>query len=93
MLLSLFKKRIDDIPTEAFNIIIDDLIRAGWKTKSQYKGFDAWIDYGKVELTKSGSVLIFEWDNWTEGVVKGYGEIIDQIAKQYNLNPPSKVLF
>jgi hypothetical protein len=87
------KKRIDDIPTETFNLIIEELVSSGWKAQDKYKGHDAWIDYGKIQLTKDKVVLTFEWDNWTEGVIKGCAKTVSRIAKQYSLKSPQNVLF
>ena len=77
--------KISDIPTETFNRIIDDLRSQGWKKIEEYDGFDAWIDYGKVVLRKSGEHLVFEWDNWEEGRVEGADATIAEIARAYGL--------
>jgi hypothetical protein len=93
-MLGLFDKlRIDDVSTETFNLIIKDLVELDWNAQDKYKEFNAWIDYGKAVLTKDGVKLIFEWDNWTEGVIKGPKKVILKIVKDYDLKEPSFVLF
>jgi len=73
---------IKDIPTETFNDIIKTLLNDDWKKTYEYKGFDAWIDYGKVKLKKNGSKLVFEWDNWTEGSIEGQPAVLEAIADE-----------
>ena len=76
---------IKDIPTEQFNDIIKSLAEEGWSLVSEYSGFDAWIDYGRVKLRKGGHRLKFEWDNWTEGSIEGKPEVLGAIAAQHGL--------
>jgi hypothetical protein len=73
---------IKDIPTEKFNRLIKTLIDDGWKKTHEYVGFDAWIDYGRIDLRKKNRRLKFEWDNWTEGSVEGPREIVEIIGKE-----------
>jgi hypothetical protein len=63
--------RIEDIPTEIFNQVLEDFQKSGWRRVYEYDGFDAWMDYGKVVLQREGETLTFEWDNWFEGVIEG----------------------
>lgn len=76
---------IKDIPTKQFNQIIKALLAIGWKKTYEYRGFDAWIDYGKVILTNSHCKLIFEWDNWTEGSMEGPIKIVEKLATENKL--------
>jgi len=93
-MLSVFNNvRIDDIESDIFNSIIDGLIEQEWNAKNTYDEFNAWIDYGRIVLNKNGVKLIFEWDNWTEGVIKGPNEKVSEISKDYNLKKPTKMLF
>ena len=41
---------IKDIPAEDFNQLVERLLRQGWCKTSEYDGFDAWIDYGRISL-------------------------------------------
>ncbi len=76
---------IQDIPTEQFNNIIRQYQQFGWNKTYEYGGFDAWIDYGRVDLRKGFSKLRFEWDNWCEGEVQGPRRLIAAIAQQLGL--------
>jgi len=92
MFSALKKVRIDDVKTEVFNLIIDDLIKQGWCANNTYNEFNSWIDYGRVVLTKNSVKLVFEWDNWTEGVIKGPKDLVSKIGSEYELNKPEFVL-
>ena len=72
---------IKDIPTEQFNALIVRLQSRGWRKASEYAGFDAWIDYGRIHLKKGAKKLTLEWDNWTEGSIEGPREIVEAIAR------------
>lgn len=74
---------ITDIPTDEFRRLAKALTLEGWKVRSEYKGFDAWIDYGRIRLRKRFAKLSLEWDNWTEGSVEGPRKIIEQIANRH----------
>ena len=74
---------IIDIPTEEFNSLTEDFISNGWVKKSEYAGFDAWIDYGFMKLKKNSIVLKFEWDIYGEGSIEGPINTITKIAKEF----------
>ena len=76
---------ISDIPTDTFNQIIADLRSEGWETVSEYDGFDAWIDYGNIVLCKDSTRLVFEWDNWFEGVIEGSDNLLQELQLKYKL--------
>lgn len=76
---------IEDIPTDTFNQIVDDLRQDGWVTVSEYDGMDAWIDYGRIVLQKGKESLIFEWTNWFEGSVEGTAESLRPLREKYEL--------
>jgi hypothetical protein len=76
---------IKDIPTDRFNQLIEAMTQDGWYKSSEYDGFDAWIDYGKVVLKKDRLRLKFEWDNHTEGSVEGAREMVETIAREVGL--------
>jgi len=77
---------IKGIATSRFNALLAHLTEAGWKKVYEYEGFDAWIDYGRIDLKKSGVRLRLEWDNWTEGSVEGPREAIRDIARAQGLS-------
>ena len=76
---------IKDIPTDKFNSLIEELLSSDWRKTYVYKGFDAWIDYGKIKFKKDGIKLTLEWDNWSEGSVEGPIQFIKGFAKKHNL--------
>lgn len=76
---------IKDIPTATFNAIVEELLADGWQTTDEYDGFDAWIDYGLLRMTRTGVDLKLEWDNWFEGVIEGPDEIVAAIRDRYQL--------
>lgn len=76
---------IEDIPTSDFNQITQELTSQGWKIVSTYVGIDAWIDYGYFKLKKDGVTLTLEWDNWTEGSIKGPVTFIKNFAQEHRL--------
>jgi hypothetical protein len=76
---------IKDIPTDRFRDLIKQLNAAGWHTRSEYAGFDAWIDYGCIKLRKGFVTLKCEWDNWTEGSVEGPRQTVEDIARDRGL--------
>ncbi|TMP27458.1 hypothetical protein [Pseudoalteromonas rubra] len=78
-------KIIQDIPTDDFNRILELHIHNGWVKTYEYDGFDAWIDYGKVKLSKEGCELKFEWDNWCEGEISGKSKDIELLATKFGL--------
>jgi hypothetical protein len=76
---------IKDIPTDRFNRLVADLVAAGWRKTSEYDGFDAWIDYGRIRLRKNRAKLTLEWDNWTEGSIEGPRSIVEELGHQFQL--------
>ena len=76
---------IKNIPTDQFHSLIKTMIRDGWQKQSEYTGFDAWIDYGRVKIRRGRTCLKFEWDNWTEGSIEGPLSTIESIAKTAGL--------
>jgi hypothetical protein len=76
---------IKDLPTARFNRLVEELVTTGWTKASEYNGFDAWIDYGRITLRKGAVRLKLEWDNWTEGSVEGPRRAIEEIEQEYSL--------
>jgi hypothetical protein len=46
---------IKDLPAARFKQLVTELVAAGWRKTSQYDGFDAWIDYGRIRLNERAS--------------------------------------
>jgi hypothetical protein len=79
------KSIIENVDTVLFNEILEQFLDNGWEKIYEYDAFDAWIDFGKVKIRKGKTVLVFEWDNYMEGVIKGNKNEIEKVAKQYCL--------
>jgi hypothetical protein len=74
---------IQDIPTARFNVLAGELRDCGWRNISEYDGFDAWVDYGRITLRRGRRKLTLEWDNWTEGSVEGPRAEVESIAATF----------
>ena len=73
---------IKDIPTKEFEDLAERLATSGWRKTSEYSGFDAWIDYGRISFRRGFTRIKLEWDNWTEGSVEGPRRVIEEIARE-----------
>jgi hypothetical protein len=76
---------IKDLPTARFNRLVEELAAAGLRKTGEYKGFDAWVDYGRITMRRNGIRLKLEWDNWTEGSVEGPRTAIEQSGQEFDL--------
>ena len=72
------------IETQLWNTIQADLRESGWKLKSQYRGFDKGIDFDLYILKKNKEKLLFAWDNWIEGEIKGKQTILITIEAKFD---------
>jgi hypothetical protein len=77
---------IKDIPTERFRAVLDGLTGDGWRKVGEYDGFDAWIDYGRINLRKEAVRLTLEWDNSTEGSIEGPRSVVERIGQDFGLS-------
>ena len=79
---------IEDINSELGNSILSELVQCGWEVTEEYAkdAFDKGIDFDSYTLKKNDATLIFEWDNWTEWIVKGDENTINVIRKKYKLS-------
>jgi len=82
---------IEDIPTDHFNAVVKEYAEAGWKKAYLYEGFDAWIDYGRIDLKKGRCRLRFEWDNWTEGQISGPKAVVEALALKHRLAAATRI--
>jgi hypothetical protein len=82
---------ITSIKTETFNTILAELQEEDWSIAYVYDGFDAWIDYGHIDLINDGIKLKFEWDNWFEGVIEGPEKLLAALSARYGLKKPGRV--
>ena len=77
---------IENIPTDLFNRIVDDLRTDGWTVTYQYDNMDAGVDYNLIRLMRNGVELKFEWTNWDEGSVDGADDEVRSLALRYGLS-------
>lgn len=82
---------IQDIPTDRFNAIAKELLASGWVKTYEYDNFDAWVDYGRIDLKKGSVKLKFEWDNWTEGQIIGPRDEVEAVARQYGFSASERM--
>ena len=73
------------VPTDTFNAIVAELAREGFQKRYEYRGVDAWIDYGRLVLEKRGARLVLEWDNWEDGSIEGKPDLLSEIAARHDL--------
>ena len=79
--------KIENIKTETWHRIIEDLKAAGFAETYLYEGADAGIDYSRYELTDGagGELVVFEWYNWTEGEISGARPRLEALREKYQL--------
>lgn len=80
--------KIENIKTETWHKIIDDLTASGFIAIYQYDGIDAGIDYNRYDLINQAGDerIIFEWDNWGEGEIKTARSRLETLREQYQLS-------
>lgn len=81
--------KIENIGTETWHRIIDDLKALGFEEIYVYDGVDAGIDYSRYDLMNQtgGELIIFEWDNWAEGEIKAAPSRLEALREKYQLPP------
>ena len=79
--------KIENIKTETWHQIIDDLKASGFEEIYQYGGMDAGIDYNRYDLLNraDNELIIFEWDNWAEGEVSATRSRLAALREKYQL--------
>lgn len=82
--------KIENIETQTWHRIIEDLKASGFEEVYRYAGADAGIDYGRYDLVNrdGGELLIFEWDNWAEGEIKAGPARLAALRETYHLPEP-----
>ena len=85
--------KIENVKTETWNQIIDELKAAGFKETYRYGGMDAGIDFNRYELTHraGGQVIVFEWDNWSEGEIMATPSRLEALRERYGLSEPVEI--
>lgn len=82
--------RIENIETETWHRIREDLKAAGFEEIYQYDGVDAGIDYNRYDLLNPADdeLVIFEWDNWTEGEIRATSSRLEALRDKYRVPAP-----
>lgn len=76
--------KLEDIPTETWHRMMEDLRAAGFEEVYVYGGADAGVDYSRYDLRGGeGELLVFEWDNWAEGEVRGAPARLESLREKY----------
>lgn len=79
--------KLRDIETQRWHEVIEDLKSQGFEEVYRYDGFDAGIDYNRFELKNpaGGELVVFEWDNWTEGEITAPRSRLEALREKYRL--------
>lgn len=85
--------KIENIQTEMWHQIIEDLKAAGFEEIYQYGGMDAGIDYNRYDLKNQADdeLIVFEWDNWSEGEIKATPSRLEALREKYQLSEPVEI--
>lgn len=82
--------KIENIKTETWHQIREALRASGFEEIYQYAGVDAGIDYNRYDLVNQADdeLVIFEWDNWTEGEIRATLSRLEALRDRYQLSDP-----
>ena len=79
--------KIEHVETETWHRIIEDLEGEGFEEVYRYGGFDAGIDYSRFDLkNRDEELVVFEWDNWAEGEIRGEPGRLEAIREKFQLH-------
>ena len=78
---------IANVDSDLGNSILKALLNSGWTIAEQYpkNAFDKGIDYDFYTLKNDRNTLFFEWDNWSEWLIKGEEKLLTMLRDQYGL--------
>jgi hypothetical protein len=78
--------KLAHIETETWNRMIEDLAAEGFRETYRYSGMDAGIDYSRCDLKNGADErIVFEWDNWAEGEIRGEPARLEALREKYRL--------
>jgi hypothetical protein len=79
--------KIENIETELWHRVIEDLEAEGFEEVYRYGGMDVGIDYSRFDLKKrdGDELVVFEWNNWAEGEIMGEPERLEALREKYQL--------
>ena len=85
--------KIENIKTEIWHKIIDDLKALKFKETYHYDGMNAGIDYDRYDLMSHAGdeLIIFEWDNWMEGEITATPSRLEALREKYQLSEPVEI--
>lgn len=80
--------KIENVKTETWHRVMQDLKAGGFEEIYQYGGADAGIDYSRYELLNraDGELIVFEWDNWSEGEIIAAPPRLEALREKYRLS-------
>ena len=82
------RRQIRNIPVSLFDHLVHTLQKDGWITLNEYHDFDAWTEYGLIDLEKDGRKLHCELTQDTDGRLSGQTDLLKNIAGQFGLCDP-----
>lgn len=79
--------KIENVETETWHRVIEDLESQGFREIYRYDGFDAGIDYSRFDLKHPADdeLVVFEWDNWAEGEIRGEPARLEALREKHRL--------
>ena len=81
------RHKIENVETETWHRVIEDLEAQGFAEVYRYGGMDAGIDYSRFDLkNRAGELVVCEWDNWAEGEIRGAPERLETLREKYQLS-------
>lgn len=82
--------KLENVKTETWHRIMRDLRESGFIEVYRYEGADAGIDYSRYDLLSQadGELVVFEWDNWTEGEIRAAPARLEALREKYRLAAP-----
>jgi hypothetical protein len=85
--------KIENVETETWHRVIEGLESEGFVEVYRYEGMDAGIDYGRFDLKNPADdeLVVFEWDNWMEGEIRGEPERLEALREKYRLREPVEI--
>jgi hypothetical protein len=79
--------RIENVGTELWHRVMDDLTAEGFSVVYVYGGADAGVDYSRYDLQDgAGELIVFEWDNWSEGEIEAAPARLRSLREKYHLS-------
>ncbi len=83
---SLEPKIVTGIETDTFYSIVKYLKKSKWNLDIEYNDqlFDKGIDFDFYQFSKSSMVILFAWNNWFEGEIKGDLYLLNKLSERFD---------